>query len=71
MQIMKYLIKILQMPSVNPTHFYFFMFLNSTIIFMPDNSWSRVAMGSTAESQRVPEQNLHESWWCLYKHRWS
>lgn len=28
-------------------------------------------MGSTAESQRVPEQNLHESRWRLYKHRWS
>lgn len=47
------------------------MFLNSAIIFMPDNSWSRVAIGSTAESQRVPEQNLHESRRRLYKHRWS
>lgn len=28
-------------------------------------------MGSTAESQRVPEQNLHESRRRLYKHRWS
>lgn len=28
-------------------------------------------MGSTAESQRVPEQNLHESRQRLYKHRWS
>lgn len=59
------------MPSVNPSHFYFFMFLNLALIFMPDNSWPRVAIGSTAESQRVSEQNLDESWWCLDKHRWS
>lgn len=27
-------------------------------------------MGSTAESQRVSEQNFHKSWWLLDKHRW-
>ena len=71
MLILKYLIKILQMPSVYPPHFYFFMFLNRVLIFMPDDSWPRVAMGSTAERQRVSEQNLHKSWWGLDKHRWS
>lgn len=50
MLITKYLIRILQMPSVSP-YFYFFVFLNWALVFMPDNSWSRVAMGSTAESQ--------------------
>lgn len=59
------------MPSVNPTHFYFFMFLNLALVFVPDNSWSRVAMGSTAERQRISEKNLHESWWSLDEHRWS
>lgn len=71
MLIRKYLIRIQQMPSVDPAHFYFFMFLNWALIFMPDNSWSRVAMGSTTESQRVPEQNFHKSRRCLNKHRWS
>lgn len=59
------------MPPANVPHLYFFMFLNWALVFVPDNCWSRVAMGSTAESQRVSEQNLHKSWWCLYKHRWS
>lgn len=63
-KIIKYLIKILP-------HFNFFMFLNWALIFMPDNSWSRVAMGSTAESQRFSKKNFHKSWWCLNKHRWS
>lgn len=54
--------------AICPTHFNFFMLLYPTIIFMPDNSWSRVAVGPTAESQRVPEQNLHESRWRLYEH---
>lgn len=66
-----YLIKIQMMASSNATHFNFFMLLNLTVIFMPDNSWPRVAMGSTAESQWISKQNLYKSRWLLYEGRWS
>lgn len=61
----------LPMPSVNPTHFYFIVLLDPALVFMPDNSWSRVAVGSAAESQRVSKENLHKRRGCLDEHRWS
>lgn len=52
------------------TDFYLLVLENLAVVLVPDHRGSGVAVGAAAEGQRVPQQNLHKSWWLLYEGRW-